>query len=133
MFAGFRQSTIDVGETTIRVRHGGSAPPLLLLHGNPQTSATRHAICEDYRAAATLGCAHDEADRAAGRRIRCPVLALWGGRGKLGAWYDVLAIWRDWAEDASGHALDCGHYLAEEAPEKTRAALLSFFVQGETR
>ena len=293
MFPGFQESTIDVGETAIRVRHGGSGPPLLLLHGNPQTSAmwhkvaprlaetftvvatdlrgygdsgkppstpdhapyskrvmardqiavmqslgherffvaghdrgarvgyrmaldhpervlrlavldiipthdafqradaafglgywhwfflaqpedlpemllaanpdeywfrhtarepklrdffaaaplaeylrafrdpaTRHAICEDYRAAATVDRDHDAADRAVGRRIGCPVLALWGGRGKLECWYDVLAIWRDWADDVSGHALDCGHYLAEEAPEATFAALSAFFGQG---
>ncbi len=95
--------------------------------------ATRHAICEDYRAAATVDRAHDDADRDAGRRIHCPVLALWGGRGKLDEWYDVLAVWRDWATDVRGQALDCGHYLPEEAPEATCAAFLAFFGQGETR
>lgn len=58
---------------------------------------------------------------------RSPVLALWGGRGPLNAWYDLLGIWRDWATDVSGHSLDCGHYLAEEAPEETFAALEAFF------
>src|SRR5215831_13072971 len=271
MFEGFKQSTIDTGETAIRVRQGGSGPPLLLLHGNPQTSAmwhkvaprlaerftvvatdlrgygdsgkppstpdhapyskrvmahdrggrvgyrmaldhpervlrlavldiiptsealrradmnfglgywhwfflaqpadlpellmsanpdeywfrhtsrepksrdffgaealaeylrafrdpaTRHAICEDYRAAPTVDFAHDEADRAAGRRIRCPLLALWGGKGKLEAWYDVLAIWREWADDVRGRAIASGHYLAEEAPEEVYAELSAFF------
>jgi haloacetate dehalogenase len=91
--------------------------------------ATRHAICEDYRAGATIDCAHDEADRAAGRRILCPLLALWGQRGKLEAWYDVLAIWRDWADDVRGRALPSGHYLAEEVPEETYRELRRFFLE----
>jgi haloacetate dehalogenase len=90
--------------------------------------ATRHAICEDYRAGATIDCTHDEADRAAGRRIACPVLALWGGKGKLEAWYDVLAIWREWAGDVRGRALDSGHYLAEEKPEETASELRAFLL-----
>ncbi|MDP8921665.1 MAG: alpha/beta hydrolase [Chloroflexota bacterium] len=88
--------------------------------------ATIHAMCEDYRAAATLDVALDEADRGR-RRIACPVLALWGRRGRLEAWYDVLAVWRDWADDVRGRALDCGHYLAEEAPDETYAELRAFF------
>ena len=89
--------------------------------------ATIHAMCEDYRAGATLDFGHDEADRRAGARIICPVLALWGGRGPLQEWYDVLAIWRAWADDVRGRALDCGHYLAEEAPDETAAELRAFF------
>ena len=88
--------------------------------------ATLHAICEEYRAAATLDYRHDEADRGR-RRIGCPVLALWSGRGALAAWYDPLAIWREWADDVRGHALDCGHFLPEEAPDETYAALRDFF------
>jgi haloacetate dehalogenase len=88
--------------------------------------ATIHAMCEDYRAGATLDCAIDAADREAGRRIACPVLALWGAQGLVGKLYDVLAVWRDWAGNAEGQAIDCGHYLAEEKPEETLAALLPF-------
>lgn len=88
--------------------------------------ATIHAICEDYRAGATIDMAHDEADFGH-RKIACPVLALWGKRGKLEAWYDVPAVWREWAMDVQGQALDCGHYLAEEAPAETAAALAAFF------
>jgi haloacetate dehalogenase len=83
-------------------------------------------MCEDYRAGATLDCAIDAADREAGRRIACPVLALWGAQGLVGKLYDVLAVWRDWAGNAEGQAIDCGHYLAEEKPEETLAALLPF-------
>jgi haloacetate dehalogenase len=89
--------------------------------------ATVHAICEDYRAGATYDYRLDEADRGT-RRIACPMLALWGGQGFVGKHYDVLAVWRDWADDVQGRALDCGHYLAEEAPGDTTAALRSFFL-----
>ncbi|HEY7033750.1 MAG TPA: alpha/beta hydrolase [Thermomicrobiales bacterium] len=88
--------------------------------------ATIHAMCEDYRAGATYDFALDEADRGT-RRIACPLLALWGRRGRLEEWYDVLAIWGDWADDVRGRALDCGHYLAEEAPDETYAELHAFF------
>jgi haloacetate dehalogenase len=89
--------------------------------------ATIHAMCEDYRAGVTVDYDADEADRGR-RRIACPLLVLWAGRGELGAWYDVLAVWRDWADDVRGRALDCGHYLAEEAPEATAAELRAFFL-----
>jgi len=88
--------------------------------------ATIHAMCEDYRAGATIDFALDEADRGT-RRIACPVLVLWGRRGQLENAYDVLAVWRDWADDVRGCALDCGHYLPEEAPDETYAELHRFF------
>jgi haloacetate dehalogenase len=90
---------------------------------NPETI---HAMCEDYRAGATYDCDADEADFGT-RRIACPVLALWGRNGALEQWYPVPAVWRDWADNVQGHAIDCGHYLAEEAPDATYAALHSFF------
>jgi haloacetate dehalogenase len=96
---------------------------------NGEDPAAIHAMCEDYRAAATLDYAHDLADRNRRRRIACPVLALWGARWYLEAWYDVLAIWREWAGDVTGRALDCGHYVAEERPEETLAELRAFFVR----
>ena len=88
--------------------------------------ATTHTMCEDYRAGATIDFMLDEADRGR-RRIDCPVLVLWGRRGRLDAWYDVLAVWRDWADDVRGRALDCGHFLPEEAPDETYAELHAFF------
>jgi haloacetate dehalogenase len=88
---------------------------------------TVRGICEDYRAGATLDYEHDRADKDSGRRIECPVLALWAGRGPIDRWYDVLSVWRDWAGNVEGRALPCGHYLPEEAPEETADALLSFF------
>jgi haloacetate dehalogenase len=88
--------------------------------------ATIHAMCEDYRAGATVDYQLDEADRGK-RRIICPTLVLWSRQGELEDWYDVLAIWREWANDVHGHGLDCGHYLAEEAPDETYTALYNFF------
>ena len=76
---------------------------------------------------ATLDFERDEADLRAGKRIACPVLALWGSRGRLQEWYEVLEVWRGWADDVRGRALDCGHYLPEEAPEELLAELRAFF------
>ena len=90
-----------------------------------------HAICEEYRAAATLDHEHDLDDRQAGRRITCPVLALWSGRGPLNSWYGEaggpLAIWREWASDVRGEPLDGGHFFPEEIPERTAQELNNFF------
>jgi haloacetate dehalogenase len=88
--------------------------------------ATIHAMCECYRAGASYDYAADEADRGK-RRIACPVLVLWGDRGAVGKWYDVPAIWRGWADDMQGRGIDSGHFLPEEAPDATYAALRAFF------
>lgn len=84
------------------------------------------ASCEDYRAAASVDLEHDEVDAAAGRRITCALLVLWGAHGFVGTRYDVLEVWRRYADDLRGHALDCGHFLPEEAPEQTIDALRDF-------
>ncbi|WP_431303891.1 alpha/beta fold hydrolase [Sediminicoccus sp. BL-A-41-H5] len=85
------------------------------------------AICEDYRAAASIDLEHDRASRAAGVRVQCPVLALWGSKGKIGQWYDALEVWRAYADGpVSGHAVNSGHYLAEEAPGEVLVALEGF-------
>ncbi|WP_224544632.1 alpha/beta fold hydrolase [Mesorhizobium sp. CA16] len=90
-----------------------------------------HAICEEYRAAASLDRLHDHADREAGRRISCPVLALWSEHGALADWYrdedGPLGIWRNWADDASGGAMPGGHFFPEESPIETAATLDAFF------
>ncbi|RMG29130.1 MAG: alpha/beta hydrolase [Bacteroidetes bacterium] len=70
---------------------------------------------------------HDQADIAQGNQIQCPLLCLWGEKGFVGKKYDVLAAWAEWASEVQGHGLPCGHYLPEEAPEETLAALLAFF------
>jgi haloacetate dehalogenase len=92
---------------------------------------TIHATCEDYRAAATLDHEHDAKDREAGRRIGCPVLALWGSRGFLEGHYDVVDVWRGWADDVDGRAIDSGHYIPEDAPEETYTELHAFLKESE--
>lgn len=86
---------------------------------------TIHATCEDYRAAATIDLEHDEAD--IDRKIQSPLLALWGAKGVMERRYNVLATWRGQAVNVRGKALDCGHFLPEEAPEETVTALRDFF------
>jgi haloacetate dehalogenase len=88
--------------------------------------ATVHAMCEDYRAGAGIDDEIDEADRLTGRRISCPLLALWSARDELPRWFDVLEVWRRWAGDVRGRGIDAGHFLAEEAPEAVTGALLDF-------
>jgi haloacetate dehalogenase len=87
-----------------------------------------HATCEDYRAGRTTDLKNDEADRAAGKKIVCPLLALWGAAGiPSEAESDPLATWREWATDVRGFAVDCGHYLPEENPDAVSKALIEFF------
>ncbi|MCG8346976.1 MAG: alpha/beta hydrolase [Chloroflexales bacterium] len=83
-----------------------------------------HASCEDYRAAASIDLVHDEADRQ--RRIDCPLLALWGAHGRINSAYNVLDVWRDYANDVRGHTVPAGHHLVEERPAETLAALMTF-------
>ena len=89
--------------------------------------AVIHAMCEDYRAGARYDVAADEADRGV-RRITAPLQVLWGSKGAVGNWYDPLAIWRDWADDVTGQAIDAGHFIPEERPAETLAALRAFFL-----
>ena len=87
-----------------------------------------HATCEDYRAGRTTDLKNDEADRAAGKKIACPLLVLWGAAGiPSEAESDPLATWREWATDVRGLAVDCGHYLPEESPDVVSKALIEFF------
>ncbi len=93
---------------------------------------TVHAMIEDYRAGLGIDREHDDADRKAGRRIGCPALFLWVARDDMEDLYgDPLAIWRDWADDVRGRSLDCGHHLAEEAPEELAAELREFFAAAQ--
>lgn len=92
-----------------------------------QIAGTAHAICEDYRASATIDLAHDRADIAMGNKLVQPLKVLWGEHGAVGQCFDVLALWRDRATQASGDSLPCGHYIAEEAPELLIPQALDFF------
>ena len=67
---------------------------------------------------------HDDASEAAGQKVTCPVLVLWGEQGFVGRAYDPMAVWRDYATDVRGHALPCGHFLPEEKPRETIELIL---------
>ena len=85
------------------------------------------AICEDYRAATGIDLEHDRASRAAGQKIACPLLALWGAKGKVHQWYKVIEVWQGYASGkVTGGAVNSGHYLPEEAPEEVLAGLDGF-------
>src|SRR5262249_28006987 len=86
-----------------------------------------HAACEDYRAGAGADFDHDAADRAAGRLIKNPLLALWGAVGIGTRAASPVDTWRQWATDVRGVPIDSGHFLAEENPDATAAALADFF------
>jgi haloacetate dehalogenase len=90
---------------------------------NPETI---HATCEDYRAGATIDLVHDRADREAGKKIACPAHILWGDQGLVGRRYDPMKIWDAHCEQLSGEAVAAGHFLPEENPDATFAALAAF-------
>jgi haloacetate dehalogenase len=95
---------------------------------NPQVV---RAMLEDYRAGLTIDRTHEEADKAAGRRLEMPLLVLWSLRDDLEQLYgNPLAIWKDWATDVRGHGIDSGHHVAEEAPDELTHALADFLPTG---
>ncbi len=94
---------------------------------NPDTI---HAICEDYRAGAGIDLEHDEKDFKAGRKIECPVLLLWGATGGVGRNHNPgpAEIWKAYASNiVAAKAVPSGHYVMDEAPKETTAALREFF------
>jgi hypothetical protein len=145
MFEGFAEHELETDRGVIFARVGGSGPPLLVLHGYPQThlmglggEAGRYpadliaayrrlledpsiveAICEDYRAGAGVDRDHDDADLGT-RRIQCPVLALWSARGALPRLYgDVLEVWRPWTADVTAAASTPATSLSKTAPRRS--------------
>ncbi len=112
-------------------RHGGLAifaPEALAEYARCiALPGSASGICGDYRASAGIDLVHDRADREAGRRLAVPARVLWGAHGAVGRNFDVLALWRAVADDVSGRALDCGHYLAEERPVEVADEMLAFF------
>lgn len=91
------------------------------------TPESIHATCEDYRAAATIDLEHDRADREAGVKVACPLLALWGSRGVIEKCYDALAEWRRVASDVRGRSVPSGHYIPEEVPDLVAGEFETFF------
>jgi haloacetate dehalogenase len=103
------------------------APPAWAEYERCFTPEAIHASCEDYRAAASIDLEHDRADREAGRRIACPLLALWGAHGVVERCFRPLEDWGRVASDVRGRALPAGHYLPEEVPDLVADELESFF------
>ena len=89
-----------------------------------------HAMCEDYRAGATVDYEIDKADREAGNKITIPMLALWGDAGIASAAATPLDTWKQWATNVSGSPVDSGHFLTEENPDVTARLLKEFFLPG---
>jgi haloacetate dehalogenase len=85
-----------------------------------------HAMCEDYRASASLDLKNDAADIKAGKKIKCPLLVLWAATGSMGKLYDVLNIWKDEGVNVTGKGLPGNHSLQESAPKETLAELQNF-------
>jgi haloacetate dehalogenase len=88
---------------------------------------TIHSTCEDYRASATIDLEHDWKDRR--RKLRMPVLVLWGKRGVVQRLFKPLSDWREVAHDVRGRSIDCGHFLPEEAPRETQREIERFLAQ----
>ena len=92
------------------------------------TPAAIHAMCEDYRAAASIDLEHDRMDVQANRRVECPLRVLWGERGVVNKLFTPIADWQERASQrVTGHATPTGHYIPEEAPELLAAQMQSFF------
>ena len=92
-----------------------------------QIAGSGHSIAEDYRASASIDLEHDRADVSIGRKVSQPLRVLWAEQGIVGKCFDVLALWRERAEQVSGRELACGHYIAEELPAELLAEAFDFF------
>jgi haloacetate dehalogenase len=112
-------------------RHAGlsafSAEALAEYERCIQIPGSARGICEDYRASATIDLEHDRVDVLAGHKLSQPLRVLWGEHGAVGANFDVLKLWRERANEVSGRAVACGHYIAEEAPSEVLTEALDFF------
>ena len=113
---------------------GAGIPPFFAPEALQDYLAAAHnpaaltGMCEDYRAACTIDLVHDRISRAEGRKVQCPMLVLWGEKGRIGGWYDPAAIWRDYcAAEVRGSAVNSGHFLAEEAPDEVIHHFDAFF------
>ncbi|NWA44135.1 alpha/beta hydrolase [Pseudomonas reactans] len=94
-----------------------------------QFDGTARGICEDYRASASIDLQHDQIDLEASRKVQCPLLILWGEQGTVGKCFKPLEEWAKVAEQVTGEALPCGHYIAEEQPELLLEKVLPFLRQ----
>ena len=88
---------------------------------------TVRSWCEDYRSGARFDLRLDRADRSEGKKITCPLFVIWGGARQPNRRGRFMATWHRWATNVTGVGLPCGHFLPEELPEETEAALEDFF------
>ena len=88
---------------------------------------TMHAMCEDYRAAATIDLVHDRSDRAAGKKLTMPLRVLWGEHGLVNQCFKPIDDWKAVAHEVSGQTVPCGHYIPEERPTELIAEAKAFF------
>lgn len=87
---------------------------------------TAAAICEEYRASATIDLEHDRADRKAGNKLSCPLLVMWGEKGVVSTCFNPKAEWEKVAKRVEGIGLNCGHYIAEELPDELLLRSIDF-------
>ena len=127
--AQLRQRIFRSAHRSVETRqgHGIRRPRHRALSASFTDPLRIHAGCEDYRAGQSTDFQHDEGDRKAGKKITCPMLAVWGATG-LPSQNSPLEVWREWATDVRGFPIESGHFLCEENPEATSKALLDFFL-----
>jgi haloacetate dehalogenase len=93
-----------------------------------QNAQSMHAMCEDYRAAASIDLIHDRADRASGKKLTMPLSVIWGEHGLVNQCFKPLEDWQKVAVEVSGKTLPCGHYIPEELPEELIKEAKAFFI-----
>ena len=122
-------------ERVMGSRHAGLAPfaphALQAYRDALKQPGAVHAMCEDYRASATIDLEHDRADIECGNKIACPLRVLWGAEGVIEKNFKALDEWRRVARDVSGRKVPAGHYIAEEVPDELLAEMLAFFEADE--
>jgi haloacetate dehalogenase len=127
----YLKKKIGYGKAGLTAFTGGAYEEYLRHVSNP---ATVHAMCEDYRAAASIDLEHDRDDRAAGRHIQCPLRVLWGEYGVVNRCFKPLEEWRkvtDARVEVTGQTLPCGHYIAEEVPDLLITEIDKFFAEAK--
>jgi len=128
LLAGKERYYIEKKLTRMGIGKGGFSAETLAEYARCCTPENLHAVCEDYRAAATLDFEMDKADHEAGRRIACPVLVIWGEQSHTEKMFDARAAWPLYASNIVKFSpLPCGHYPAEQAPEETYRELRELF------
>jgi haloacetate dehalogenase len=128
LLAGKERYYIDQKLTRMGIGKGGFSKETLAEYARCCTAENLHAVCEDYRAGATLDFEMDRADQEAGRRIGCPTLVLWGAQSHTEKMFDPRVAWPPYASNIVTFCpLPCGHYPAEQAPDETYRELAGFF------